>query len=109
VLGGDGDLVDGDEAGVLGLALADDPVGLAAAGVYDLVALVEQGRGPPQLAGELGAELVEGVDHLTAVDHAVCARHGDRAGGLHDGDDLVDAVERVHLRLTPVVPQPTLT
>jgi hypothetical protein len=106
VLGRHRDLVHGDQPGVLALALADDPVGLTLPGIEDAVPLLQERGGLAQLAGELGAQLVEHADHLASVEHAV-ARHGHRASALHHGDDLVDAVERIHRRLTPVMHTPT--
>ena len=100
MLGRDGDLVDGDQPGVLGLALGDDPLGLVPAGVQDLVPLIQQRGRPAQLVRQLLAQLVEQADQLTPVEHAVRAGHGYRPGTLHQRDDLVDTVERIHRLLS---------
>ena len=52
---------------------------------------------PEVVAAKLTAQLVEVADQLGPVDDAV-TRHRHRAGALHQRDDLVDAVQRVHRR-----------
>jgi len=102
VLGRDHDLVDRHEPGVLRLALGDDPLGLAAAGVNDLVALLEERDGPAHLGGQLGAQFLQRTDHVSPVKHTVRARHRHRARVLDERDQLIDPIERIHRSHSPV-------
>ena len=90
-----GDLLVGDQAGLLLAGLADDPLGLAFGLGQHLLALLDD---PPRLLdllGDRGAHLVEEVVDLLAV-HAHLVRQRDRPGVVNNVIELVDEDQNVH-------------
>src|SRR4051794_26943879 len=93
-----GDLLVGDQAGLLLAGLADDPLRLAFGLGQHLLALLDDPARLLDLLGDRGAHLVEEVVDLLAV-HTHLIRQGDGSGVVDDVVQLVYENENVHLQV----------